>query len=176
MPKPLLSRLRPDSIAEFRAAARQRWLDGRAAAANNRRTAAIYLWGYASEMTIKAAYFALINFHSGQSITMMDLNSARNTGIGQHQILWPNPRKFHNVAAWAELLINVRQSSPLSQYADPAFAVAIRSRCHTVSLLWSEQLRYHKNYDLSRRDRSDGRSGSLAVAPLTPTLRTRNAP
>ena len=50
MPKPLLSRLQPDSIAEFRAAARQRFLDGEVAAANDRRTVAVYLWGYAAEM------------------------------------------------------------------------------------------------------------------------------
>jgi len=145
MPRPLLSRLRPDSITEFRAAARQRWLDGQAAAAKDRRTAAIYLWGYAAEMTIKAAYFSLINLSAAQPLTIADLSGARNTGINQYQINWPNQGKFHNVAAWAELLINVRHSSPTIRYADPAFASEIRSRCRTVSLLWSEQLRYHKN-------------------------------
>ena len=60
MPRGLRARCQPDSIREFRAAARQRFQDGLTAAAGERRTAAIYLWGYAAEMTLKAAYFALL--------------------------------------------------------------------------------------------------------------------
>lgn len=73
MPRPLLTRLQPDSIAEFRAAAGQRFLDGEAAAAGNRRTAAIYLWGYAVEMIIKAAYFQVDGFSERQTILPSDL-------------------------------------------------------------------------------------------------------
>jgi hypothetical protein len=60
MPRRLLERCPPDSIREFRASARQRFDDGLVLAGGGQRTAAIYLWGYTAEMTLKAAYFSLI--------------------------------------------------------------------------------------------------------------------
>lgn len=60
MPRRLLQRCQPDSIAEFRSASRQRYDDGLSLAIQGRRTGAIYLWGYAIEMTLKAAYFSFI--------------------------------------------------------------------------------------------------------------------
>ena len=58
MPRRLLERCDPDSIREFRAAARQRFDDALAMADQGRRTGAVYLWGYTSEMLLKAAYFS----------------------------------------------------------------------------------------------------------------------
>ena len=55
MPRRLVDRCQADSIREFRASARQRYEDGLALAGAGKGTAAIYLWGYASEMTLKAA-------------------------------------------------------------------------------------------------------------------------
>ena len=76
MPRKLLNRCAPDSIREFRAAARQRFEDGRALAMADRRTTAIYLWGYSAEMTLKAAYFAVIRFAETRTITLPDLRAA----------------------------------------------------------------------------------------------------
>jgi len=145
MPKPLLDRLRPDSIAEFRLAASERYRDGEAAATNDRRTAAIYLWGYAAEMTIKAAYFSIASFRPTQNITRQDLDSAKTIAIKQHQVNWTNPRSLHNVAAWAELLIKIRPLSPLTSYGNANFGAEVQTKCRVVQVLWSEQLRYHKN-------------------------------
>jgi hypothetical protein len=76
MPQLLLDRCQPDSIREFRAAALQRANDAQALLARERRTAAIYLWGYAAEMMLKASYFAVIGFADDQQITIPDLLAA----------------------------------------------------------------------------------------------------
>jgi len=60
MPRRLIDRSQPDNIREFRVSARQRYHDGLALAGTGNRTASIYLWGYAAEMLLKAAYFALL--------------------------------------------------------------------------------------------------------------------
>lgn len=145
MPRPLLARLNPDSIAEFRAAALERFRDGEAAAALDRRTAAIYLWGYAAEMIVKAAYFSLAQYPMDQPITFADLASAKLIATRQHQITWLNPSNYHNIVAWAELLTKVRASSPKTRYPDPYFGVEVLGACFEVQRSWTEQLRYHKN-------------------------------
>ena len=58
MPRRLIDRCQPDSIREFRASAQHRYNDGLALSGLGNRTSAIYLWGYAAEMTLKAAYFS----------------------------------------------------------------------------------------------------------------------
>lgn len=147
MPRRLLDRCAPDSIREFRAAARQRFEDGRTLAAADRRTAAIYLWGYCSEMTLKAAYFATLGFLSTQPITSADLRAAALTAPGLG-VAWPGlPHypKFHDLRAWAELLAATRVAMPGRAYADPAFATRMVARCTRLQRVWSEILRYHKN-------------------------------
>ena len=44
--------------------------DGLALVGAENRTAAIYLWGYAAEMTLKAAYFALFGLAEEEVITV----------------------------------------------------------------------------------------------------------
>jgi hypothetical protein len=90
MPSRLLERCNPDSIREFRAASQRRYDDGLALAAQGRRTAAIYLWGYAAEMTLKAAYFSFIGHPEAATITWGGhLLPAINAGR-QAQVAWPN--------------------------------------------------------------------------------------
>jgi hypothetical protein len=69
MPRRLLDRWQPESIREFRAAARQRFDDAVACAAAGRRTGAIYLWGDSAELLLKAAYFSVIGLSETASIT-----------------------------------------------------------------------------------------------------------
>jgi hypothetical protein len=145
MPKPLLNRVRPDSIHEFRAAATERYLDAKEAAKIGRPTAAIYLCGYVAEMTLKAAYFSVLGFDLMRPITMRDLESARNVGTSVYQIVWPNPGKFHNVRAWSELLVEHRSGTPGLNYTVPTFGAEVRLRGRRIEPLWSETLRYHKN-------------------------------
>jgi hypothetical protein len=142
MPLSLLDRCRPDSIQEFRAAARHRSSDAQALASNNRRTAAIYLWGYAAEMTLKAAYFRAIGFDDIRPIAPSDLRAARNSA-NSLGIAWPG--NLHDIRAWAELVVVTRASLPGMVYATPGFGNQIVSAARQLGSLWRETLRYHKN-------------------------------
>lgn len=144
MPKALVRRCQPDSIQEFGAAAHQRFLDGISAAASERRTAAIYLWGYAAEMVLKAAYFRVIGFATTQAITFPDLQAAINQGkiLG---IPWPTKGQGHNVRAWAQLLVTWRATTPGWSYPPLSFGLQVLARGQLFERLWIESLRYHKN-------------------------------
>ena len=72
MPKNLRHRLADDSVSEFRAAATVRYEDARILASNNRRMAAIYMYGYCAEMILKAAYFRIDGFSPKQPIRNVD--------------------------------------------------------------------------------------------------------
>src|SRR3954454_23598854 len=105
MPRRLLTRCLPDSVREFRLSARLRYDDGLTAAAGGRGLAAIYLWGYSSEMLLKAAYFSVLGVGDVTPLVKgVHLNPAISLGrdLG---IAWPQQAQGHNVRAWAELLI-----------------------------------------------------------------------
>lgn len=143
MPKPLLQRCSPDSIQEFRLAAQKRYNDGLILAAQGRRTAAIYLWGYVIEMTLKAAYFSLIGKGLKDPITWgNDLYPAIQTAKAQG-IAWPGSGAGHNVLAWAEWLILSRANQGQAYTSD--FNLDIQSQAQRAYTLWRETLRYHKN-------------------------------
>jgi len=145
MPRRLLDRCNPDSIREYRAAARQRFDDALAMAGQGRRTGAIYLWGYTAEMILKAAYFSLVGLAETHVLTWKaDLRPAIERGrtLG---IAWPAQGEGHNVRAWAELLVSVRALSPATTYAAP-FASEVQRQAQRIQQLWRETLRYRKNY------------------------------
>lgn len=146
MPRRLIERCQSDSIREFRASARQRYHDGLALAGAGNRTAAIYLWGYAAEMTLKAAYFALLGRAEDDVITVAGhIQPAINRGrAAPLSIAWPNQGAAHNVRAWAELLVGVRALTPATAHA-PAFAAQLQRCGQRIGQLWRETLRYHKN-------------------------------
>lgn len=144
MPKRLLDRCLPDSIREFRVASRRRYDDALALATLKRRTAAIYLWGYAAEMTLKAAYFSFIGHPETAAITWSGhLRPAINAGRAMG-IAWPNQGSGHNVLAWAEFLILSRASNPATAYTS-RFALDVQIRGQRIEKLWRETLRYKKN-------------------------------
>ena len=100
MPRRLLARWQPECIREFRASARQRFQDALSLAGNDRRTGAIYLWGYSAEMHLKAAYFSVIGIADTATITWAaDLLPAMDRGKNVFTIPWPNSGKGHNVRA-----------------------------------------------------------------------------
>jgi hypothetical protein len=146
MPRRLLDRCAPDSIAEFRAGARQRFDDAVALQNRGRRTGAIYLWGYAAEMTLKAAYFTLLGRAETQALSWTaDILPAINRGRTALGIAWPIQGQGHNVRAWAELLVLERAANTAWAYPTAAFAVAVQRAGQRFEPLWRETLRYHKN-------------------------------
>jgi len=146
MPRRLIARCQPDSIREFRASARQRYNDGLALAGAGNRTAAIYLWGYAAEVTLKAAYFALFGLAEDAVITVHGhIQPAIDRGRAVPlRIAWPSQGAGHNVRAWAELVVGARGLTPATAFA-PALAAQVQGCGQRIGQLWRETLRYHKN-------------------------------
>ncbi len=141
MPRLLVKRLGDDTINRFRAAAVARNLEAEYLARAGHGTTAIYLWGYAAEMTLKAAYFSLLGFDGQQKITRADLEAAKNAAKRNYQIDLGN---FHNVFHWAKLLIQDRIA--LGQgYARPGFGLEVAKRSESVHFRWRETLRYKTN-------------------------------
>lgn len=144
MPRTLLNRWRPECVREFRESARQRFDDALALAAAGRRTGAIYLWGYAAEMLLKAAYFSAIGMAETAPISWpTEIQPAINRGRNVFLIAWPVSGQGHNVRAWSELLVAERVSLGISY--SPDFAVHVQREGQRIGSLWSETLRYHKN-------------------------------
>ena len=146
MPISLLHRLRPDSIDEFDAAADERFRDAVRLADADRRTAAIYLFGYAVEMLLKAGSLRLVGYADVDPVTTaalrqyigVDNNSiARSLGMA-------GTKNLHDLTSWAELVVAYR-SAHGPKYSDVAFADALRTHVKTIHRFWSESLRYHRN-------------------------------
>jgi hypothetical protein len=144
MPKRLLERRQPESIAEFRASATARYEEALSLSTQGYRTGAIYLWGYAAEMILKAAYFRLIGRAYADVLAMPgDINAAIANGIALG-IAWPPHGRGHNVRAWSEFLVVKRATLPGAAYPT-AFGRRVQQSGQTIGQLWNETLRYHKN-------------------------------
>ena len=141
MPVRLPERCGPDCIAGFRAAAVQRHLDACRLADNERRTGAVYLWGYSIEMLLKAAFFTAFRYRVWQPITTRDLTAARELApaVG---VRWAG--NLHHLPSWCRLLIGTRTEFGL-EYPNPFFAPTLTQHADRVYLLWRETLRYHDN-------------------------------
>jgi hypothetical protein len=146
MPKPLLQRFCRDCVYEFRRAAQVRFDDGISAAQTGRRSAAVYLSGYAAEMTLKAAYFHLLGFAPLQPITMADLRAA-TLSAPRLGFVWAG--KFHDLHSWSQLLVATRAANPGWGYANPAFGIQVLAAGTKLQALWSETIRYHGNVPYS---------------------------
>lgn len=147
MPDRLPDRCRPDSIAEFRAAALRRYGDGLALAetgVRERRTGAIYLWGYAVEMVLKAAVFSAFGYDEREEITGPDLNAVKGLApdLG---LVWPKNANLHRIDLWSQVLVRLRVDDPTASDASLADTDVILARSVRVLRVWRETLRYHPN-------------------------------
>ncbi len=141
---PLLAAQLPgaDTIRQFRLAAEARYLDGFAAALEGQWAGAIYLWGYVAEMLAKSGYFRHIGFPEDDLITNNDRKAARTRGKAL-EIEWPDANWGHNVRAWLELLVRVRDLEPGKGYTPPEFGRQVTARGLVIEQYWSVELRYH---------------------------------
>ena len=104
--------------------------------------AAIYLWGYVGEMTLKAGWFRLIGFAEHQTIRTSDLQNAVSTAQS-HGIAWPG-KNLHSLSHWAELLVQHRIQLGRA-YSPPAFGVEVVEHSQRIYQHWRETLRYKIN-------------------------------
>jgi hypothetical protein len=142
MPPRLLDRCRPDSINGYRRAVVERRSDVHALISQQRRTAAIYLCGYIAEMILKAAYFNVIGLAGDDEITTGRFREAQETSDSLG-LTWDG--NYHNLLAWAELIVQLRQVTPNQEYPDPDFGTMLLNECATIQSLWNVFLRYRPN-------------------------------
>jgi hypothetical protein len=139
---PLIQRLALDhTIREFRAAAAARYREAVSLAVAEDRLAAIYLSGYAVEMLLKAAYFRLAGWGPPDSVSLADLQHARQHAVTALGLVWPG--NLHDLPRWTALLVEDRKYRNVP-YA-PGFARSLNARVKQVYLNWREQLRYRAN-------------------------------
>ncbi len=102
--------------------------------------AAIYLFGYVAEMTLKVAYFLYIGNRSTDSVVAM-LAPARSEGV--RLTLGIDHESYHSLRFWSELLQATRQEDNL---ALPSGIGADLVR-HVAVLYsnWKVDMRYHPN-------------------------------
>lgn len=121
-------------------AAEQRYLDGLSLATGpeRRTTGAIYLLGYAAEMTLKAAYYRI------RGVGPLDDLSPELRGMRSRArylgFPWGSGRSRHDVEDLAGLLIFERQARRIG--LDPYFSVILQGHVRVITEHWSEQLRY----------------------------------
>jgi hypothetical protein len=142
LPKLFVERFTEDTIEQFRVAAKMRYDEGWKLALSGHRTAAIYLWGYAAEVTLKTAWFSLIGFPERKGITRNDLRGAVSIATS-YGIPWPGGA-FHNLFAWAQLLARHRISLG-RRYPGARFENDMLARSQRIHDRWRETMRYKKN-------------------------------
>ena len=142
MPRLLVRRLTEDTAFQFRSSAAIRNEDAWELYYRGRFTAAIYLWGYAVEMTLKSAWFSnVLGYDENDPIKKRDLDQARNIAEKDYGISWAN---LHDIEGWAGLIIAHRMKIG-NIYADPRFSMQVGIQSQRVYLRWREILRYKKN-------------------------------
>lgn len=137
MRQPFVQRFRLECRQTFVRAAAVRFADGAALAEAGRRSGAAYLWGYSIEMWLKAAYFKQLGFSPAQPITVPIMSQQLS------QRLSVKPRNLHDLKAWAEALINLRQV--LGRPIPTHFASDVIAHCRRIADVWTETNRYHEN-------------------------------
>lgn len=123
----------PETWHNLHTAAQARFHDGLALAISgeDRRLAAIYLFGYAVELLLKSAFFRILGF---DRVTPVDLQR-----IKSHQV-WIGRTNLHNLVALRTVLIE--QKKLTGHPYDPVFAAQLAEAVGKVSKHWAETLRY----------------------------------
>ncbi len=104
------------------------------------RFGAIYLWGYAVEMTIKAAFFRTLGFDDEKRL-QINPQSVRGQAA-TYGLTWQG-RSLHDLKEWTRLLIAVRASPLIATRMTTSAASELRRRSSSVAGLWAEWMRYH---------------------------------
>ncbi len=147
MPQLLPTRFATECIREFELAATERYLDAIQLADSNRRTGAIYLFGYVVEMLLKVGFLRLAGYADDDPVSPQDLrqhvgtnptSTARSLGL-------PGSKNLHDLSAWSDLIIAYR-SSRNRPYNDNRFAAKLHLNVSVIAHRWTEAIRYHKNY------------------------------
>jgi hypothetical protein len=136
-----------DCIQEYEQARSDRLCDGTSLWSWDRDPGAVYILGYAAEITLKCAYFRFSGFTIAQPIGHAELHTekARAPLLG---VTVPH-EGFHSVKFWGELLVARRRVR--ARALPPALEAVLRAAVDAVYDCWWIEMRY-KRGDSSRAD------------------------
>jgi hypothetical protein len=136
-----------DCIQEYEQARSDRLWDGTSLWSMNRDPGAVYVLGYAAEITVKCAYFRVSGFTIVQPIGHAELKTAQAKA---QTLNLTTPREaFHSIRFWADLLIEYRRAAarPLAGATEASLKAAVDA----VYDCWWIEMRYKRAYS-SRTD------------------------
>lgn len=137
-----------DTIASFERAAAARLRDATVLRRADRRLSAVYLYGYAVEMWIRAAYFRTLYRSTGQPDTTPFRREHRERAVNEWKALGLQKRPGpHDIEGWARLVVRkreqlARRAGSDVQLYESEFANEIVNRAVILSLVWREYMRY----------------------------------
>ena len=139
---PIHERCRPDGVREFRAAAVARYDDGVLLAGGppEHWLMAVYLWGYSTEMVLKAAVFGQLGNTAVEPINAGDLKAIQQLAKSAAEFTWAG--NLHSLHQWAAMLVRCRWRLGAA-YPDPVLGRTVIARSQRVYDWWRETLRYH---------------------------------
>lgn len=145
-------RLGSDTVPALERAAAQRSADADVLSSAGRDLAAIYLYGYATEMRIKAAYFRALFGATGLDPQTTIDPPARGHAVNEFKKLGlaarPGP---HDISGWAQLLVAKRFDLAIGY--PPDLEREVRHQAGRVGDRWSEILRSRANQPYSHEVR-----------------------
>lgn len=129
-----------DTVAEFEAAATQRFNEAERLGQRSHHLGAVYLFGYSVEMRVKALFFRNAGFATKQVITRQDRTDAADMYATLGLLTRPGQ---HDVSGWAALAVASRATTaaPYSVGAG-GLGTEIVNRATALYLIWRETLRY----------------------------------
>ena len=141
----LINRLRlqtTESIAQFEIAARQRFEEASLLYFGRRPYSAIYLYGYAVEMWLKAAYFHNEGIIVGVNDPVTPQDSDR--AWKQREVFGAANRNSnqHDIKIWAYLLIYIRRTAGIYPPYKPLVESTLQITVQPCRDHWSVEMRY----------------------------------
>ncbi len=126
-----------DSISRLERAAERRCAEADCLAEGTHHLAALYFYGYVTEIVLGTAYFRMLGYHAKDPISPKDLKRALLLAASRSYM----SDKSHPVDGWASLLIEER-----ARLYPPPYEKKLERRLKDCSLLirdnWSPKLRY----------------------------------
>lgn len=142
MPLPAVGLYPPDTIGGFELAARQRFKEGDGLRATGYDGGAIYLYGYAVEMVLKAACYRLLGL--GMHTPVEYARAIVEGWIGEFALSVITKKiQAHDLDAWATGLIWFRDNIHGAPYPT-GFSLALGTNKDVVLQYWIPGMRYQE--------------------------------
>jgi hypothetical protein len=139
----LASRLGAESIDSLQRAAKERYEEATLLFYGSRKYAAVYLYGYAIEMWLKAAFFHNEGLKGVfDSLDRSDLQRGWNQH-GPAGIVLPPGSNWHSYEVWADLLVYIRRVAGFFAPYPPAVELRILQEARNAKQHWDVSMRYN---------------------------------